>query len=96
MSTFHVDSEVGPLRQVILHRPGLELSRLTPRNVDALLFDDILWAKRAREEHEHGCRQQQPGWAGHGVAVAAPDRQAASSSSCRPNISACSSGSAWS
>ncbi|MFE0546423.1 amino acid kinase family protein [Streptomyces sp. NPDC058891] len=47
MSTvFHVDSEVGPLRQVILHRPGLELSRLTPRNVDALLFDDILWAKR--------------------------------------------------
>ncbi|MEU3514876.1 arginine deiminase [Streptomyces sp. NPDC006654] len=52
MSTFHVDSEVGPLRQVILHRPGLELARLTPRNVDALLFDDILWAKRAREEHD--------------------------------------------
>ncbi|MEU5608182.1 arginine deiminase [Streptomyces sparsogenes] len=52
MHTFHVDSEVGPLRQVILHRPGLELSRLTPRNVDALLFDDILWAKRAREEHD--------------------------------------------
>ncbi|MFC3571986.1 arginine deiminase [Streptomyces yaanensis] len=52
MNTFHVDSEVGRLRQVILHRPGLELSRLTPRNVDALLFDDILWAKRAREEHD--------------------------------------------
>ncbi|MFD4511151.1 arginine deiminase [Streptomyces sp. NPDC058457] len=52
MNTFHVDSEVGPLRQVVLHRPGLELSRLTPRNVDALLFDDILWAKRAREEHD--------------------------------------------
>lgn len=51
-STFHVDSEVGRLRQVILHRPGLELSRLTPRNVDALLFDDVLWAKRAREEHD--------------------------------------------
>lgn len=51
-SPFHVDSEVGSLRQVILHRPGLELSRLTPRNVDALLFDDILWAKRAREEHD--------------------------------------------
>ncbi|MBC7270323.1 MAG: arginine deiminase, partial [Streptomyces sp.] len=47
-----VDSEVGRLRQVVLHRPGLELSRLTPRNVDALLFDDILWAKRAREEHD--------------------------------------------
>lgn len=52
MNTFHVDSEVGRLRQVILHRPGIELSRLTPRNVDALLFDDILWAKRAREEHD--------------------------------------------
>lgn len=52
MNIFHVDSEVGRLRQVILHRPGLELSRLTPRNVDTLLFDDILWAKRAREEHD--------------------------------------------
>ncbi|MFE0511140.1 arginine deiminase [Streptomyces sp. NPDC058964] len=52
MNTFHVGSETGLLRQVILHRPGLELSRLTPRNVDALLFDDVLWAKRAREEHD--------------------------------------------
>src|SRR3954469_2258389 len=50
--TFHVDSEVGRLRQVILHRPGVELSRLTPDNVRDLLFDDILWAKRAREEHD--------------------------------------------
>jgi arginine deiminase len=50
--TFHVDSETGRLRQVILHRPGLELSRLTPDNVKDLLFDDILWAKRAREEHD--------------------------------------------
>ncbi|KIQ66402.1 arginine deiminase [Kitasatospora griseola] len=52
MSTLRVDSEAGRLHQVILHRPGLELSRLTPRNVDELLFDDILWAKRAREEHD--------------------------------------------
>jgi arginine deiminase len=43
---------VGQLRQVIVHRPGLELSRLTPRNVGELLFDDVLWAKRAREEHD--------------------------------------------
>ena len=50
--SFHVDSEIGRLRQVILHRPGLELSRLSPANVDELLFDDILWAKRAREEHD--------------------------------------------
>ncbi|MFE7528341.1 arginine deiminase [Kitasatospora sp. NPDC057542] len=52
MSTLRVDSEAGRLHQVILHRPGLELARLTPRNVDELLFDDILWAKRAREEHD--------------------------------------------
>ena len=49
---FRVDSEVGVLRQVVVHRPGLELSRLTPTNVDELLFDDVLWAQRAREEHD--------------------------------------------
>jgi len=49
---FHVDSEVGALKQVIVHRPGLELSRLTPQNVDELLFDDVMWADRAREEHD--------------------------------------------
>jgi len=50
--SFHVDSEVGALRQVIVHRPGLELTRLTPDNVDDLLFDDVMWADRAREEHD--------------------------------------------
>jgi arginine deiminase len=49
---FNVRSEVGQLRQVIIHRPGLELSRLTPRNVGELLFDDVMWAKRAKEEHD--------------------------------------------
>lgn len=49
---FHVDSEVGQLRQVVLHRPGLELARLTPTNVESLLFDDVLWAKKAKEEHD--------------------------------------------
>jgi len=47
-----VHSEVGRLRQAIVHRPGLELSRLTPSNCDALLFDDVLWAAKAREEHD--------------------------------------------
>ena len=47
-----VQSEVGQLRQVIVHRPGLELSRLTPRNIGGLLFDDVLWAKKAKEEHD--------------------------------------------
>ncbi|RBY87749.1 arginine deiminase [Blastococcus sp. TF02A-30] len=47
-----VHSEVGVLRQAIVHRPGLELSRLTPANCRDLLFDDVLWAERAREEHD--------------------------------------------
>ena len=31
---------------------GLELSRLTPGNVHELLFDDVMWAERARTEHD--------------------------------------------
>ena len=50
--TFHVDSEVGRLRQAIVHRPDLELKRLTPSNKDAYLFDDVLWVKKAKEEHD--------------------------------------------
>lgn len=49
--SLHVDSEVGHLKQVIIHEPGLELSRLTPANVEDLLFDDVMWARKAREEH---------------------------------------------
>ncbi|TQM04096.1 arginine deiminase [Pseudonocardia kunmingensis] len=49
---YRVDSEVGVLRQVILHRPGLELKRLTPGNRERLLFDDVLWVARAQEEHD--------------------------------------------
>src|SRR3954468_15225884 len=49
---FRVDSEVGQLRQVILHRPGPELLRLTPGNKDRLLFDDVLWVHRAQTEHD--------------------------------------------
>jgi arginine deiminase len=47
-----VQSEVGRLRRVILHRPDLELRRLTPTNCEELLFDDVLWVKRARQEHD--------------------------------------------
>ena len=47
-----VRSEVGRLRTVLLHRPGNELKRLTPRNNDALLFDGLPWVDRAQEEHD--------------------------------------------
>ncbi|OMQ15015.1 hypothetical protein A7K94_0212415, partial [Modestobacter sp. VKM Ac-2676] len=47
-----VTSEVGRLRTVLLHRPGAELRRLTPRNNDELLFDGVPWVARAQEEHD--------------------------------------------
>ena len=48
----YVDSEVAQLKTVLLHRPGPELARLTPRNNDSLLFDGIPWVGRAQEEHD--------------------------------------------
>src|SRR3954451_11596638 len=36
----------------MLHRPGPELARLTPRNNDSLLFDAIPWVGRAQAEHD--------------------------------------------
>jgi arginine deiminase len=50
--SLHVDSEVGRLRRAILHRPDLELKRLTPTNHDEYLFDDVLWVKHAKQEHD--------------------------------------------
>ena len=49
---YGVHSEVGKLRQVIVHRPELSLKRLTPDNHDELLFDDVLWVERAQWEHD--------------------------------------------
>ncbi|MGH3676768.1 MAG: arginine deiminase [Mycobacterium sp.] len=51
-TTLGVDSEVGELRVAILHRPGAELQRLTPRNNDALLFDGLPWVAKAQQEHD--------------------------------------------
>ncbi len=52
MTGFGVHSEVGRLRQVMVHRPELSLQRLTPSSHDALLFDDVLWVERAQYEHD--------------------------------------------
>jgi arginine deiminase len=49
---FGVNSEVGKLRKVMVHRPDLSLKRLTPTNHDDLLFDDVLWVERAQWEHD--------------------------------------------
>jgi arginine deiminase len=50
--THGVTTETGRLRTVLLHRPGPELSRLTPRNNADLLFDGLPWVSRAQEEHD--------------------------------------------
>lgn len=50
-----VHSEVGTLRRVMVHRPGLEHTRLTPSNAEELLFDDVLWVAQAKREHDAFC-----------------------------------------
>ena len=62
---FRVDSEVGRLRKVLVHRPGREHTRLTPANAEELLFDDVIWVKRAKEEHDAFCSVMRD----HGVEV---------------------------
>jgi arginine deiminase len=53
LSRFHgVDSELGRLGTVLLHRPGMELRRITPRHKGKLLFDTIPWVGRAQQEHD--------------------------------------------
>lgn len=52
MAELNVASETGRLKRVMVHRPDLSLRRLTPSNCEELLFDDVLWVKRAREEHD--------------------------------------------
>ncbi len=47
----HVTSEIGRLRKVLLHEPGIEVDRMVPPMMDELLFDDILFGDRARDEH---------------------------------------------
>jgi arginine deiminase len=45
-------SEVGQLRTVMVHRPDLAHERLSPSNAHELLFDDVIWVRRARQEHD--------------------------------------------
>src|SRR3974390_1314797 len=54
---FGVHSEVGVLKKVMVHRPGLEHTRLTPSNASDLLFDDVLWVAQAKKEHDAFCER---------------------------------------
>jgi arginine deiminase len=50
-TAYGVHSEVGVLRKVLVCSPGLAHTRLTPRNKDDLLFDDVMWVDNARRDH---------------------------------------------
>ncbi len=52
MAKLGVYSEVGKLHKVLVHRPDLSLKRVTPSNCQELLFDGVLWVKKARWEHD--------------------------------------------
>jgi arginine deiminase len=52
-----VDSEIGQLRTVLVHRPGLELERITPRHSDGLLLRTPPWVSKARQEHDVMCQE---------------------------------------
>ncbi len=60
-----VHSEVGTLRTVMVHRPGLEHRRLTPTNMADLLFDDVIWVDKAEQEHDDFCDVMRD----HGISV---------------------------
>src|SRR5436853_4889546 len=47
-----VDSEIGRLRRVLIHRPGREIDWMVPSMMESLLFDDILDGDDGREEHD--------------------------------------------
>jgi len=53
LSEFYgVDSEIGQLRTVLVHRPGAELRRVTPQHTCGLLLPALPWAERAQAEHD--------------------------------------------
>jgi arginine deiminase len=51
-SVLGANSEVGALRTVMVHRPDKAHERLSPTNCHELLFDDVIWVRRARQEFD--------------------------------------------
>ena len=48
----NIQSEIGKLNAVLLHRPGKELERIVPNVLKEVLFEDIPWLRRMQEEHD--------------------------------------------
>ncbi|HEY0222432.1 MAG TPA: arginine deiminase [Lactovum miscens] len=51
-NAINVNSEIGKLKTVLLHRPGEEVENITPDTMDRLLFDDIPYLEIAQKEHD--------------------------------------------
>src|SRR5438105_146535 len=48
----HITSEIGRLRGVVVHSPGVELDAVTPGNREEYLYDDVIDSEAARKEHQ--------------------------------------------
>lgn len=51
MSKIYVNSEIAPLKKVIIHTPGHELELMTPMTAEEVLYDDILNLENAQSQH---------------------------------------------
>ncbi|NNJ65198.1 MAG: arginine deiminase [Xanthomonadales bacterium] len=47
-----IDSEIGKLNAVMVHRPGREIENMTPASAAEVLYDDILNLQLAVKEHD--------------------------------------------
>jgi len=47
-----VNSEIGSLKKVIIHRPDEGIARISPKKAEELLFDDIVHLPQMKEEHD--------------------------------------------
>ncbi|PLR95235.1 arginine deiminase [Bacillus sp. T33-2] len=52
-SPLYINSEIGYLKTVMLHRPGKEVENLTPKYLEHLLFDDIPYLPAIQKEHDY-------------------------------------------
>jgi arginine deiminase len=60
-----VHFEVDELRKAVVCAPGRAHMRLTPTNLDDLLFDDMLWVDVARRDHFSGAEPGRGRGGGH-------------------------------
>lgn len=51
-SRVYVESEIGKLKKVIVHRPDEGIARITPQRAVELLFDDIVHLPNMQDEHD--------------------------------------------